>query len=100
MAANDDEKDIRVVCRNQCGRSILRFSVVIEKDEDGYYVASVPELPGCHTQAKTLDELMKRVKEAVELYLEVKGSTIEAKRELVGVQFVEVPAIEPETASS
>jgi predicted RNase H-like HicB family nuclease len=45
--------------------------VIIEKDEDGYYAASVPELPGCHTQAKTLDELMKRVREAVELYLKV-----------------------------
>jgi predicted RNase H-like HicB family nuclease len=50
----------------------LKFSVVIEKDEDGYYVASVPDLPGCHTQAKTLDELMERTREAVELYLEVK----------------------------
>jgi len=56
--------------------------VVIEKDEDGYYVASVPELPGCHTQAKTLDELIERVREAVELYLEVEGPMIEAKREL------------------
>ena len=51
----------------------LSFTVVIEKDEDGYYVAYVPELPGCHTQAKTLDELLERVKEAVELYLEVDG---------------------------
>ena len=51
----------------------LRYSVVIEKDEDGYYVAYVPELPGCHTQAKTLDELLERVKEAVELCLEVDG---------------------------
>lgn len=50
----------------------MKFSVVIEKDEDGYYVASVPDLPGCHTQAKTLDELMERTREAVELYLEVK----------------------------
>ena len=47
--------------------------MVIEKDEDGYYVASVPELPGCLTQAKTLDELIERVREAVELYLEVEG---------------------------
>jgi len=46
---------------------------IIEKDEDGYYVASVPELPGCYTQARTLDELMERIKEAVELYLEVEG---------------------------
>ena len=77
----------------------LRFSVVIERDEDGYYVASVPELPGCHTQARTLDELMVRVREAVELYLEVEGPAIEGKRELVGVQFVEVPASESKTNS-
>jgi predicted RNase H-like HicB family nuclease len=48
------------------------FNVVIEQDKDGIYVASVPELPGCHTQAKTLDELNRRIKEAIELYLEVK----------------------------
>ena len=40
----------------------LKFAVVVERDEDGYYVASVPELPGCHTQAKTLDELTERMK--------------------------------------
>jgi predicted RNase H-like HicB family nuclease len=49
------------------------FSVVIEKDEDGYFVATVPELRGCHTQAKSLDRLMKRIKEAVELCLEVQN---------------------------
>ena len=47
------------------------FTVLIEQDEDGIYVASVPELPGCHTQAETLDELNRRIKEAIELYLEV-----------------------------
>lgn len=52
----------------------LEFSVVIEKDEDGYYVASVPALRGCHTQAKSLDVLMKRVQEAIELSLEVETS--------------------------
>ena len=45
------------------------FSVVIERDADGYFVASVPSLRGCHTQAKSLDVLMKRVKEAIELCL-------------------------------
>jgi predicted RNase H-like HicB family nuclease len=44
----------------------MKFGVVVPKDEDGYYVASVPELPGCHTQAKTLDAVMKRIKEAIE----------------------------------
>ena len=46
------------------------FTVMVEKDEDGYYVASVVELPGCHTQAKSLGDLMKLIKEAIELYLE------------------------------
>lgn len=49
------------------------FAVVIEKDEDGYYVASVPELKGCHTQGKTLDEVMERSREAILLCLEVQG---------------------------
>lgn len=50
----------------------MKFNVVIEKDEDGYYVATVPTLPGCHTQEKGIDELIKRIKEAIELYLEEK----------------------------
>jgi len=78
----------------------LKFSVIIEKDEDDYYVASVPELPGCHTQAKTIDELMKRINEAVSLYLEAEGSVIEEKKELIGVQFIEVLISELKTASS
>jgi len=49
-----------------------KFKVIIEKDEDGYFVGLVPELPGCQTQAKSLDELHKRLKEAIRLYLEVK----------------------------
>ena len=47
------------------------FNVVIERDTEGYYVGTVPALPGCHTQAKSLDQLMERVTEAIELYLEV-----------------------------
>ncbi|MEY3404088.1 MAG: hypothetical protein RLZZ86_3710 [Cyanobacteriota bacterium] len=46
------------------------FNVIIERDADGYFVASVPSIPGCHTQAKSLDELMERIKEAIELCLE------------------------------
>jgi predicted RNase H-like HicB family nuclease len=49
------------------------FDVVIERDEEGFYVASVPELHGCHTQAKSLDVLMERIREAIELCLEVQG---------------------------
>ena len=47
-----------------------KFGVLLEKDEDGYYVASVPMLPGCHTQAKSMDDLLERIKEAIEAYLE------------------------------
>ncbi|MBI5224478.1 type II toxin-antitoxin system HicB family antitoxin [Candidatus Micrarchaeota archaeon] len=45
------------------------FTVVIEEGEDGYLISEVLELPGCHTQAKSLDELMKRTKEAIRIYL-------------------------------
>jgi len=67
-----------------------KFNIVIEKDEDGYYVASVPELPGCHTQAKTLDELTERIEEAIKLYLEVEKGATDIATEFVGVQVVEV----------
>ena len=50
------------------------FTVVIEEGEDGYYIADVPELSGCHTQAKSMDELLKRVKEAIEANLEANRS--------------------------
>lgn len=65
------------------------FNVVIEKDEDGYFVASVPALRGCHTQAKSLDVLMKWVREAIELCLEVEEPVC---TEFVGVQRVAVTA--------
>jgi predicted RNase H-like HicB family nuclease len=48
----------------------LQFKVLIEQDEDGIYVASVPELPGCYTQGKTLEEVRKRIKEVIALVLE------------------------------
>jgi predicted RNase H-like HicB family nuclease len=50
-----------------------QFDVVIERDSEGYYVASVPQIPACHTQARSLDEVMLRVREAIELCLEVEG---------------------------
>jgi len=65
------------------------FYVVIERDEDGYYVADVPELPGCHTQAKSLDALLPRVREAIELYLEAFPQH-QKLGEFVGIQRVTV----------
>ena len=69
----------------------MAFDVLIERDTDGYYVASVPALPGCHTQAKSLDTLMKRVREAIALCLEVEAQPVD-QREFVGVQRVWVEA--------
>ena len=66
---------------------VREFNVVIEKDADGYFVASVPALRGCHTQAKSLDVLMRRVREAIQLCLEVEEPVA---NEFVGVQRVAV----------
>ena len=66
---------------------VHEFNIVIEKDEDGYYVATVPVLRGCHTQAKSLDTLMKRIKEVIELCLEVEEPV---SNEFIGVQRIAV----------
>lgn len=66
-----------------------KFTVVIERDEAGFYVASVPALPGCHTQAKNLDTLMRRVREAIQLCLDDTEAVV-GKLELVGVQQIAV----------
>ena len=71
-----------------------KFRVIIERDEDGCYIATVPELKGCHTQARTLDQLMKRTREAVELYLdylEGKSPSV-GKMDFVGLQEIVVKA--------
>ena len=68
-----------------------QFDVVVEKDSAGYFVATVPALPGCHTQAKSLDELMSRIREAIELCLEVEGSPMETL-DFIGLQRVTVGA--------
>jgi predicted RNase H-like HicB family nuclease len=61
------------------------FTVIVERDSEGWYLAKVPELRGCHTQARSLDQLMRRIREAVELCLEVDDET-PASAEFVGVQ--------------
>jgi predicted RNase H-like HicB family nuclease len=65
------------------------FNVVIEKDAEGYYIGVVPELPGCHSQARSLDVLSKRMKEAIELYLEVQKD-IPGRLNFIGIQQIEV----------
>lgn len=61
------------------------FNVIIERDSEGHYVGSVPVLKGCHVQAKSLDELMARIREAIELCIEVQGYSLELL-DFVGIQ--------------
>ena len=70
---------------------VRQFDVVIERDEEGYYIASVPQLPGCHTQARSLDEVTQRIREAVELCLEVAGAP-EQTLEFIGIQRITIAA--------
>lgn len=63
------------------------FEVIIEKDLEGFYVARVPALKGCHTQAKSLDALMKRIREAIQLCVEVE-SEVPPPTEFIGIQRV------------
>lgn len=65
------------------------YDVIIEKDSDGFYVATVPEIPGCHTQAKSLDELVKRTKEVIELCIDVANDKISTSQ-FVGIQRIAV----------
>ena len=66
-----------------------KFTVLIEQDEEGYLVATVPALRGCHTQAKSLDTLMKRVREVIELCLQDTNNHV-GPLELIGIQQISV----------
>jgi predicted RNase H-like HicB family nuclease len=68
----------------------MKFRVVIERGEDGYYVVTVPSLPGCISQGKTKEEALKNIKEAIELYLEVLQEKELKKLEKVEVEVAEV----------
>ena len=69
-------------------KSQRKFTVVIERDEEDYFVATVPALRGCHTQAKNLDTLMKRVREVIQLCLQ--DNETAPSLELVGIQQISV----------
>ncbi len=69
-----------------------KFTVIVEQGEDGYLISDVVELSGCHTQAKTYDELIKRTKEAISLYLEVQGMPKEPSK-FLSLQQVEIEAV-------
>jgi predicted RNase H-like HicB family nuclease len=70
-------------------KSKRKFTVLIEQDEEGYFVATVPALRGCHTQARNLDTLMRRVREVITLCLE-EDKDPPGSLELVGIQQVSI----------
>ncbi|MBI2661260.1 type II toxin-antitoxin system HicB family antitoxin [Candidatus Woesearchaeota archaeon] len=66
-----------------------KYTIIIEKDEEGWLVSEVVELPGCHTQAKTMDQLLERTKEAIKAYIKSEEEP-EISEQFVGVQQIEV----------
>jgi len=68
-----------------------QFDVVIERDAEGHYIASVPQIPACHTQARSLDEVTERIREAIALCLDVEGAPTQ-ELEFVGIQRVTIAA--------
>ena len=68
---------------------MVTFNVIIEKGEDGYFLSEVIGIPGCHTQAKTIDELMERTKEVISLCLKCQND-IYSEDSFIGMQKIEV----------
>jgi len=69
----------------------MQFHIIIEKDDGGWFIATVPSLPGCQTQAQNIDDIPGRIREAILLYLDVNGTPpLEELRSFVGVQIVDV----------
>ncbi|MEK6829204.1 MAG: type II toxin-antitoxin system HicB family antitoxin [Nanoarchaeota archaeon] len=68
---------------------MAEFNVIIEKGEDGYLISEVVELPGCHTQGETMEELIVNTKEAISLYLKVIGQE-KVMGKFIGIKKLEV----------
>lgn len=70
-------------------KKVLNFTVLIEQDEDGLYVATVPDINGCYTQGKTISQVLERIKEAIEVCLEADKEEI-LPMKFIGVQQIEI----------
>ncbi|MBI2673386.1 type II toxin-antitoxin system HicB family antitoxin [Candidatus Woesearchaeota archaeon] len=70
---------------------VYNYTVLIEQDEDGIFLAKVSDIPGCYTQGKTIEEVMNRIKEAIEVCLEADKKNYPPLK-FVGIQQVEVTA--------
>ena len=70
-------------------KKVRNFTVLLEQDEDGIYVAKVPDIPGCYTQGRTVQQAMERIKEAIQVCLEADEEQHQ-KMKFIGLQQVEV----------
>ena len=70
---------------------VLDYPVMIEQDEDGIFVATAPDIPGCYTQGKTVEQVMQRIKEAIKCCLEAEEKEMLEPMKFIGVQRVEIP---------
>jgi len=70
-------------------QKLLNFTVLIEQDEDGIYVANVPDIPGCYTQGRTVEQAMERIREAIQVCLEADDEEI-LPMKFIGVRQLEV----------
>ena len=68
----------------------LNYMVLIEQDEDGVFIAKVPDIPGCYTQGKNVEQVMERVKEAIRVCLEAEELEDILPLKFVGIQQVEI----------
>ncbi|VVB89010.1 HicB_like antitoxin of bacterial toxin-antitoxin system [uncultured archaeon] len=75
----------------EADNKVLNFTVLIEQDEDGIYVAKVPDIIGCYTQGKTVEQAMERIKEAIQVCLEADKEEIMPLK-FIGIQQLEVKA--------
>jgi predicted RNase H-like HicB family nuclease len=71
-------------------QEIFNFTVLIEQDEDGIYIAKVPDITGCYTQGKSVEQVMERIKEAIQVCIEAEDRDNILPLKFVGVQQLEV----------
>lgn len=69
----------------------MKFGVFIERDREGNYISSVAELPGCHAKARSIDAVMAKILDAVDVYLDVENHENEPLYELVDIKVIDVP---------
>jgi len=72
---------------NYIAKKLQQFKIIIEQDRDGYFIASVPALPGCYTQARTLSALKKRIRKAILLCFEVAKTDLQYRKSIQALSY-------------